>query len=410
MVAVLPRPVRVLAKAGLFRHPLLGPFLRLMGGVPVQRRLEAGDDPHKNVEMFAAVAAALHAGGAILIFPEGRTQPQPLLLPLRTGAARILLQAEGARGGPGGRVTLLPLGLVFHDPGTFRSASVLVNVGEPVMTADLVEMAREASERAVRALTARLAQAIRAQIVEAEDQHTLHLLEVLETAWWEEAERRGETPPGRRDPAQSLAWRQDVARGAARLAEPEPARVAALRHRLETYRARLDEVGVTSEQLGRPHTVGVVIRYVVQHGGWLAVGLPLAAWGTVCHFLPYWLTDRAVQWIGATAEEEATDKIVGGSVIYPVVWAVEGWLVGRGAGLAAAIAFALLLIPSGLVALAWRDRLDQALRQARAFVRFLTERDLHQRLMRQRQALVEEFRALAARDASRGPAGLGTRS
>ena len=88
MVAVLPRPVRVLAKAGLFRHPLLGPFLRLMGGVPVERRLEAGDDPHKNVEMFAAVAAALHAGGAILIFPEGRTQPQPLLLPLRTGAAR----------------------------------------------------------------------------------------------------------------------------------------------------------------------------------------------------------------------------------------------------------------------------------------------------------------------------------
>ena len=294
-------------------------------------------------------------------------------------------------------MTLLPVGLVFHDPGTFRSASVLVNVGEPVMTADLVEMAREASERAVRALTARLAQAIRAQIVEAEDQHTLHLLEVLETAWWEEAERRGETPPGGREPAQSLAWRQDVARGAARLAEREPARVAALRHRLETYRARLDEVGVTSEQLGRPYTVGVVIRYVVQHGGWLAVGLPLAAWGTVCHFLPYWLTDRAVRWIGATAEEEATDKIVGGSVIYPVVWAVEGWLVGRGAGLAAAIAFALLLIPSGLVALAWRDRLDQALRQARAFVRFLTERDLHQRLMRQRQALVEEFRALAAR-------------
>ena len=104
-----------------------------------------------------------------------------------------------------------------------------------------------------------------------------------------------------------------------------------------------------------------------------------------------------MQWIGATAEEEATDKIVGGSVIYPVVWAVEGWLVGRGAGLAAAIAFALLLIPSGLFALAWRDRLDQALRQARAFVGFLTERDLHQRLMRQRQALVEEFRALAAR-------------
>jgi 1-acyl-sn-glycerol-3-phosphate acyltransferase len=409
IVAAFPRPVRVLVKAGLFHHPLIGPFLRLMGGVPVQRRLEAGDDPNKNVEMFQAVDAALHAGGAILIFPEGRTQPQPVLLPLRTGAARIFFEAEGAPGGRGG-VALLPIGLVFHDPGTFRSASVLVNVGEPVATADLLELARDQPERAVRTLTARLTEAIRAQIVEAEDQHTLHLLEGLETAWWEEAARRGERPAGPGDVAQSLAWRQQVARGAARLAEREPHRVAELRRRLERYRAHLDEVGVTSEQLGRPYTARGVTRYVVENACWLALGWPLALGGTVCHFLPYWLTGRVVHWLGATAEEEATDKMAAGSVIYPALWAVEGWLVWRSAGRAATIAFALLLIPSGFLALAWQERLDQVARQARAFVRFLAERDLHEALMRERQALVDEVRALAAQvpnadTAGRGPHG-----
>src|SRR5207244_5671657 len=51
------------------------------GAVPVHRRAEAGDDPRKNEEMFAAAIEALCAGGVILIFPEGRTQPQPILLP-----------------------------------------------------------------------------------------------------------------------------------------------------------------------------------------------------------------------------------------------------------------------------------------------------------------------------------------
>src|SRR5207253_1824473 len=111
--------------APLARHPLIGPPLRLIGAVPVHRRAEAGDDPRKNEEMFAAAIEALRAGGVILIFPEGRTQPQPILLPLRTGAARLALGAERAAGGVS-RVTLLPVGMVFHDPGTFRSATVQI--------------------------------------------------------------------------------------------------------------------------------------------------------------------------------------------------------------------------------------------------------------------------------------------
>ena len=395
IVATFDRPIRVLAKAPLFRHPLIAPFLWLMDGVPVHRRMDAGADAQTNVEMFASVVAALRAGGVVLIFPEGRSQPQPTLLPLRTGVARIILEVEAAGAGHG-PVTLLPVGLAFHDPGTFRSASALVKIGRPVATADLLELGRRQAERAVRLMTDRLAEAIRAQIVEAEDQHTLDLLATLETAWWEEAARRGEGA-GPRVPAQSLAWRQQVARGAAVIAEREPDRVSALRRRLEEYRARLDEVGVTSEQLGRPYTAGLVGRYVVENFLWLALGLPLALWGMVCHFVPYWLTAVAARLIPSTEEEEATDKIAAGVVLYPLCWIVEGWLVWRLAGAAALAAFALVLVPAGLLALAWWERLDRVGRQARAFLRFLGERDLHQSLMRERRALVEEVRGLAAR-------------
>ena len=86
-----------------------------------------------------------------------------------------------------------------------------------------------------------------------------------------------------------------------------------------------------------------------------------------------------------------------GLVIYPLLWSVEGWLVWRLAGLAPLLAFLLLLAPSGLLALAWRERLGRVAGQARAFLRFLADRDLHRRLLDERRALAEELRALADR-------------
>ncbi|MGH7276642.1 MAG: 1-acyl-sn-glycerol-3-phosphate acyltransferase, partial [Candidatus Rokuibacteriota bacterium] len=287
IVATFPRPVRVLAKAPLFTNPVIGPFLRLMGGVPVHRRVEAGDDPQKNDAMFDAAIGALRAGGALLIFPEGTTTPRPTLLPLRTGAARILLAAARAGAGYSG-VTLLPVGLVFHDPGTFRAASALVMIGPPVEVGDLLDDAGE--DPGVRALTERLAGAIRDQIVEAEDHHTLELLRVLEQAWHQEG---GEMA---NDPAAALTWRRRVMRSARDLEEREPLRVAELRHRLELYRANLDEVGIRSDQLDRPYTPGGVIRYVVENVVTLALGLPVALWGMACHAVPYLLIGRAVRW------------------------------------------------------------------------------------------------------------------
>ena len=127
LLAALPRSLRPLAKSGLFRHPIIAPFLKLARALPVHRRQDTGGDTSGNVEMFRAVSEALGRGEAILIFPEGVSQPEPVLMPLRTGVARMVLGTEGAAGVPA--TTLLPVGLVFHDPGTFRSGWALVLVG-----------------------------------------------------------------------------------------------------------------------------------------------------------------------------------------------------------------------------------------------------------------------------------------
>jgi glycerol-3-phosphate O-acyltransferase/dihydroxyacetone phosphate acyltransferase len=308
-------------------------------------------------------------------------------LPLRTGAARLLLGAE-ADGGRRG-VTLLPVGLVYETPGTFRVAAALVAVGAPVPVDDAVAAYAAEPEPAVRRLTERLTHAIRAQIIEAEDQHTLELAAALERAWREE---HGDARGGAEA---SLAWRREVMRAARALAERTPDRVVGFRRRLERYRARLSESGLSDAELGRPYTAAVVARWILVNATALVITLPLALWGLVSHAAPYWLTRAAVAAMRRTEEEEATDKMAAGLVLYPLCWAAEAWLVKRWAGTTALVLFLALLIPSALVALAWRDRLDRVERQAGAFVRFGLDRRLHADLITERRALVEEAVALA---------------
>jgi 1-acyl-sn-glycerol-3-phosphate acyltransferase len=386
LLAVAPRRLRTLANAPLFAHPLIGPFLRLLGALPVHRRQEAGPDPARNAALFAATTATLRSGGAILIFPEGRTQPEPVLLELRTGTARMLLAAEDGRQ-PG--VTLLPVGLVFHEPGTFRSGRAVVLIGSPVPTADCVALVRTGSGgEAARSLTERLAGALRGQIVEADDRETLRLLGVVEELWRAEA--------GAARPAESarVEWLQRAMQAYRLLLAREPDRIAAFRRRLEAFATELDRAGLEPGQVARAYPAGVVARFALREGLALLGGLPLALAGIVVHGVPYQLTGLTVRRMQRTDEEEATDKIAVGLVLYPLAWAAEAWLAYRlGGGWALALLLAAL-VPVGFFALAWRERLDRVGREAGAFLRFLRDRDLPRRLREERQALAAELAAL----------------
>ncbi len=386
LMAVMPRPMRMLGKAPLFRHPLIGPFLRLIDGLPVHRRQEAGNDadPARNTDLFAATTAALAAGGAIAIFPEGTTQPEPALQPLRTGTARMLLDAENATAGL--HVTLLPVGLVFDRPGTFRSGRALVLIGEPVATADL-----PAGTAPARALTDRLAEALRRLIIEADDRRTLRLLELVE-ALWREAEG---TPP--QEGAARVGWMQRAMNTYRSLLERAPGETAAFRRELEAFDAASQKAGLAAERLSRSYTFGTVARFGIGEGLSLLIGAPLAFCGIVLHILPYQLTAAAVRLIPHTEEEDATDKIAAGIVMYPLSWLAEGWIAYALGGKVALVVFLAALLPTGFFALAWHERLDHVAREARAFARFLRDRDLPRRLRRQREALVAELVELARR-------------
>ena len=136
-----PRPVRYMAKAELWRIPLVARVLEAFGAFPVERGTGDGS-------AMSRAASLLHAGEVIAIFPQGTSKQLPGRV-FHRGAARLAL----ATGAP-----IVPVRLVgtrgFPRPGR-RATSV--HVGEPIVVEPV-----KPTVAAARELTARLEQALAA--------------------------------------------------------------------------------------------------------------------------------------------------------------------------------------------------------------------------------------------------------
>lgn len=128
---VVPRRLRLTAKATLLKNPFVALMFRLLGVVPLRRASDstggAREDFERNQEAFQEIIGVLRGDGAVLIFPEGRSNSDDLM-PLKTGLARIALEAK--RGGVNG-VTILPVGLSFENKST-PGTRIVARVAEPI--------------------------------------------------------------------------------------------------------------------------------------------------------------------------------------------------------------------------------------------------------------------------------------
>jgi 1-acyl-sn-glycerol-3-phosphate acyltransferase len=88
MLYNMKRPPHFLAKAGLFKAPVLGSLLRATNQIPVERSTTGAN------RSLQAAQEVVDAGGAIIIYPEGTLTRDPDLWPMKghTGAARLAIQ------------------------------------------------------------------------------------------------------------------------------------------------------------------------------------------------------------------------------------------------------------------------------------------------------------------------------
>ena len=89
-----PRTLHFFAKSTIFNSSLKKYFLSKLNMIPIFRKIDDEKNMGKNVHSFVKGYEILENNGAFLIFPEGISMGRRVLEKLKTGAARIGLEAE----------------------------------------------------------------------------------------------------------------------------------------------------------------------------------------------------------------------------------------------------------------------------------------------------------------------------
>ena len=393
------RRVLLTAKATLFEQPALGALLHAVGVVPLRRAKDEFRDgalvpasPERNAYAFQLVTAALREQQVVLVFPEGISHDDPMLAPLKSGAARMAVQArtEGVAG-----VRLLPMGLVFEQKER-PDSRVLVRVGDALdldawlaerETVDAQELT-ETLETRLRGVTLNFASAERAS-------RAVRLARVLAAL--------GGTPAPVHEPRSleaeaALALRIDAATSALADAPPHVTDAAdALVAKLEEMEEELCRHGISLADVRVSTRLPDAVSFVVQEGplAFLAGAALLLGWAT------HWIPLRAARWLAlrSLAREASRDQPAMRTILFGlaavVLWYVAQFLVL--AAIASPLVAVLWLVVIFSAAHALRlggGRLERAFQRARTFLVFRADPALQPRLVTAVDALLADALAL----------------
>ena len=397
----VPRRVVLTAKATLFTRRTLATLLNWVGVVPLVRKsdvengvMRGARDPQRNARAFGALRAVLRRGGAVVIFPEGISHDHPSLAPLKTGAARVALEARDEAHVDD--LHIVPIGLTFERKDAPRTR-VLVQIGEPIA----LDYWRADGETAVSRLTEEIDSRLRRVTLNYEtvdDASRARALSSLFAALWrEEPESVGHARSLRVDV--SLAERIEDARlalsrsgddGLRARADALVQSVAELEEALRRHGVALEDVGISSEPR---HAAPFVLR----EAGIIALGGPIALWGMINHWIPF----NAARMIARRSIESAADPamrtIVAGAALVLAFYTAQGAAVAALAGWVPALIYIVSLPLAADVNFLLRDRLRRALQRARTYLLFRRRPKLRARLQADLQRVRTEAMEIEAR-------------
>jgi glycerol-3-phosphate O-acyltransferase / dihydroxyacetone phosphate acyltransferase len=387
VASAVRRKVHYLATAALFRRRPLARLLLALGAIPVYRRQDDPDKMDRNLDTFAACFATFARGRLVAIYPEGTTHAEVRVQRIKTGAARIALGYEAEHPG---QLQMIPVGLSFEARKSF-GARVLVAFGEPIYPAAYLAAYREDPVKAVDALTRDLQWAMEAQVVSVERIDDQRLVRAVEELYREDLtqqvmDARG---LGRRD-VDPVRLSRSIADALRHFKATDPERLESLWQRIQAYRSLLARFHVRDEVVrARRQRLPARTRLVFS---WDAVvGLPFFGYGAIVNALPYYVPRWLARRYARKETDYATIRLLASVVAFPVFWILETWLVGRAAGARWAVAFALSLPLSGLIAYRYLIGAGWLRVRLRFAALALTQSQTARRLVADREAIVAEL-------------------
>jgi 1-acyl-sn-glycerol-3-phosphate acyltransferase len=388
LLCLAPRDVSFLAKAPLFRMPVIGYLVKQLDSLPVYRRQDEGQDVSKNQETFIAARKLLARGGTIGICPEGVSHDAPGLKPIKTGAARISLAAVST--GEVRDLKIVPAGLYYTSKTSFRSDALLY-FGNPI-NVEPIELEPDGTppREAVRRLSSQIEKALREVILDAQHEEELQTTARAERIF-SSAANNGEEDSLKDE----LRLQQRFIRAYPIVQQLQPDRLRRLETRMMRFEEELNQAGVDPEELSPPSSTSRVFAAIVRRLILFLLMLGPALIGTITHYPAYKLGGYLATRFSRDSEDViSTVKIISAMLLFPLTWIVltvlayvfSGWLLAM---------LVLVVVPfCGYLAIVFFEELDKSIAGLRVLMFFLVRRKFFVRLLAERNAIKDEIIAL----------------
>jgi len=409
LLCLAPRRISFLAKAPLFRMPILGYLVRALDCLPVYRHQDEGSDVSKNREMFAAARALLGRGGTIGICPEGVSHDEPRLRPIKTGAARIALGAVSTRDGNSVRVgtpalpanaggsdqncvdlKIVPAGLYYTSKTKFRSAALLY-FGLPIEV-EPVELEADGNppRAAVRELSNKIECSLRAVILDAEHEEALQTISRAERIFSSET-----LDEGSESLADELQLQQRFNKAYTVLRERAPERLRKLEVRMIRFEEELTQAGVDPEDLSPPTSTLDVFGHLITRVALFLLLVVPATLGALVHYPAYRLGGYlATRFSKSDEDVVSTVKIISAMLLFPLTWVLAAAVAYKLQGWELCLVVSMVIPLAGYLAIRFFEGFDSSMGGLRALVFFLMRRRFFVRLLAERKAIRNEILAL----------------
>jgi glycerol-3-phosphate O-acyltransferase / dihydroxyacetone phosphate acyltransferase len=302
-VMYVREPCFLLANYGLFKNPIAGAILRTLYCIPVKRTQDVAEgEERNNDDAFQESRAHLTAGRSLFVAPEGSSYTERHVREFKTGAARIILEAE-SQANFSLNVQVLPLGLTYTDPLKFGS-DVMVEVGEPFSAKNWQALYAENPRQAAEEFTQYIENQFHTLSIHCEDVHEDHFLQKLEAII--QSEKPLDTEGSYFRSKQILTYLQDWKR-------TDPVEFDIFRNDIETYFLRLNELKVKNVNLRTFPALSTFFKFLL--------GIPFLIIGLIPNFIPAWFSHNLVKWLNLDSAYDTTVRLLSGIFIFfPIFW------------------------------------------------------------------------------------------
>lgn len=378
------RKVHYLATAQLFRNKILSVFLHNIGIIPVYRKQDDPSHADKNVATFQECFTVLNHGGAIGIYPEGVTHSERRVKKIKTGAARIALEAENQSHAG---IRLIPVGLNYSIRKSFRS-EVILNIGNPIQASAYIAHYQKEQAAAVDQLTSDLQQAMEDQVVHVDTPVLDRLVRDVERVYKAELIRDMMEEGIARKEVDSFRLSKKLVEAIHYFNEQDPMRLMAFQEEMNTYQSRLKKLHLQDATLRRLTKDQTSYRIFLKRVMFLLLGFPFALWGGVNHFFPYQISRWISQRMAKKETDYATVRILCGMILYPIFYAAQIYWMLQHYGWTAGLLYGTTLPVFGAFAYYYWDKFTALHSSLQLFFVMLTRKQLITQMKDRREKLI----------------------